>query len=103
MARTNERSVLTSARAVTTLNLVVVYRLLNTAEYSTIFGAAALRAQVDLRLHSFRYDYGFVLIIFGIHLCLLGYLMFRSGYTGWISKAVGGCSSFPALAGSSTS
>src|SRR5579871_1982091 len=72
-----------------TLNLVTVFRLLNTPEYSTVFTSGALRAQVDLLLHSFRYDYAFVLIIFGLHLCLIGYLMFRSGYTGWISKVVG--------------
>lgn len=71
------------------LNLVTVYRLLNTPEYLALFGPGPLRAQVALLLHSFRYDYAFVLIIFGIHLCLLGYLMFRSGYTGWISKVVG--------------
>ena len=71
-----------------TLNLVTVYRMLNTPEYSSLFGGA-LRAQVSLLLHTFRYEYSFVLIIFGLHLCLLGYLMFRSGYTGWISKAVG--------------
>ena len=72
-----------------TMNLVTVYRVLNTPEYAAVFGPRALRAQIDLLLHSFRYEYAFVLIIFGIHLCLLGYLMFRSGYTGWISKVVG--------------
>jgi len=72
-----------------TLNLVIVYRLLTTPEYASLFGSGPLRAQVDLLLHSFRYEYAFVLIIFGVHLCLLGYLMFRSGYTGWISKVVG--------------
>ncbi|HYL28230.1 MAG TPA: DUF4386 domain-containing protein [Candidatus Nitrosotalea sp.] len=72
-----------------TLNLVTVYRMLKVPEYATLFGAAPLRAQVALLLHTFRYEYAFVLIIFGLHLCLLGYLMIRSGYTGWISKAVG--------------
>jgi len=72
-----------------TLNLVIVFRLLNTPEYSTLFGDGPLRAQVDLLLHSFRYEYAFVLIVFGVHLCLLGYLLFRSGYTGWVSKAIG--------------
>ena len=74
---------------VATLNLVTVYRMLTTPEYSTVFGSNGLRAQIDLLLHSFRYGYAFVLIIFGLHLCLLGYLVFRSGYTGWISKVVG--------------
>jgi len=72
-----------------TLNLVTVYRLIHTTEFASLFGAGALRAQVDLLLHTFRYDYAFALIIFGVHLCLAGYLLFRSGYTGWISKAVG--------------
>jgi hypothetical protein len=72
-----------------TLNLVIVYRLLNTPEFPRLFGKGPLRAQVDLLLHSFRYEYAFVLIVFGIHLCLLGYLLFRSGYTGWVSKAIG--------------
>jgi hypothetical protein len=83
------RLVYAALALVGTLNLVTVYRLLNTPEYTTVFGRGALQAQVDLLLHSFRYDYAFVLIIFGIHLCLLGYLMFRSGYTGWVSKVVG--------------
>ncbi|MBV8725128.1 MAG: DUF4386 domain-containing protein [Candidatus Eremiobacteraeota bacterium] len=72
-----------------TLNLVIAYRAVTTPEYATLFGPGPLRAQVDLLLHSFRYEYAFILIIFGIHLCLLGYLMFRSDYTGWISKIVG--------------
>lgn len=72
-----------------TLNLVVVYRLVKTPEFSMLFGNGPLRAQVDLLIHSFRYEYAFVLIIFGLHLCLLGYLLFRSGYTGWVSKAIG--------------
>ncbi len=86
-----------------TLNLVTVYRLINAPEYATVFGARALRAQVNLLLHSFRYDYAFVLIIFGIHLCLLGYLLFRSGYTGRFQRSSACCSSFRASAGSSTS
>lgn len=83
------RMIYAALALVATLNLVTVYRMLTTPEYSTVFGANALHAQVDLLLHSFRYGYAFVLIIFGLHLCLLGYLVFRSGYTGWISKAVG--------------
>jgi hypothetical protein len=74
---------------VATLNLVNVYHLLDTPEYATVFGPGPLHAQIDLLLHSFRYEYAFVLIIFGCHLCVLGFLMFRSGYTGWISKIVG--------------
>lgn len=83
------RLVYAALALVSTLNLVTVYRVLNTPEFATLFGPGPLRAQVALLLHSFRYGYSFVLVIFGMHLCLLGYLMFRSGYTGWVSKVVG--------------
>jgi hypothetical protein len=68
------------------LNLVAVYRLLNTPDYLTVFGSGSLHAQVLLLLRSFRYDWGMALILFGIHLILLGYLIYRSGY---IPKIVG--------------
>jgi hypothetical protein len=70
-------------------NLVTVYRIVNTPEYAAAFGVRPMHAQIDLLLHAFRYDYLFALIVFGIHLCLIGYLMYRSGYTGVISKVVG--------------
>ena len=62
------------------LNLVTVFRLLTTPDYLTTFGPGPLHAQVDLLLHSFRYDWSISLIIFGVHLVLLGYLIYRSGY-----------------------
>jgi hypothetical protein len=68
------------------LNLITVYRLLHTPIYLTAFGSSPLHAQVLLLLNSYRYDWSFSLIIFGIHLGLLGYLIFRSGY---IPKVIG--------------
>ena len=62
------------------MNLVTVHRLLHTPVYLTAFGSAPLHAQVLLLLNSYRYDWSFSLIIFGIHLALLGYLIYRSGY-----------------------
>lgn len=62
------------------LNLVTVFRLLNTPDYLTSFGSVQLHAQVDLLLNSFRYDWSMSLVIFGIHLVLLGALIYRSGY-----------------------
>ena len=50
------------------LNLVTVFRLLNTPDYLTAFGSAQLHAQVKLLLNSFRYDWSMSLVIFGIHL-----------------------------------
>jgi uncharacterized protein DUF4386 len=44
------------------------------------FGSGPLHAQVTLLLDSFRSDWSVSLIIFGIHLILLGYLIYRSRY-----------------------
>jgi Domain of unknown function (DUF4386) len=52
----------------------------------TVFGSGPLHAQVELLLHSFRYDWSLSLVIFGIHLILLGYLIYRSAY---IPKLIG--------------
>ena len=48
------------------------------ARVVTLFGQGPLRAQIALLLPTFRYDWSYGLIVFGIHLCLLGYLIFRS-------------------------
>jgi hypothetical protein len=63
-----------------------VYRLLHTPMYLSAFGRGPLNAQVLLLLNSYRYDWSFSLIIFGIHLGILGYLIYRSGY---IPKIIG--------------
>ncbi|HEV2616684.1 MAG TPA: DUF4386 domain-containing protein [Candidatus Acidoferrales bacterium] len=59
-------------------NLLTVYRVLHSPVYLPVFGAGPLHAQVLLLLNS--YNYGWGLFIFGIHLGLLGYLIYRSGY-----------------------
>ena len=63
-----------------TFNLVIVYRMLTTPEYSQLFGTRALAAQVALLLHSFRYEYSMGLTIFALHLIVIGGLIFASGY-----------------------
>jgi len=62
------------------LNLVTVFRVLNAADYLAAFGNGPLHAQVKLLLGSFRYDWSMGLVIFGIHLCLVGCLVYRSRY-----------------------
>jgi Domain of unknown function (DUF4386) len=64
-------------------NLAVAYRMITTPEYLTTFGSAPFVAQINLLLHSFRYGYSFALIIFGLHLLLVGYLIYRSRYIPW--------------------
>jgi hypothetical protein len=66
-----------------TLHLATVYRMLTTPEYLTTFGSGPLHAQVNLLLHSFRYEYSLALGLFGIHLLLVGYLIIRSSYIPW--------------------
>ena len=79
------------------LNLVAAYRILHNPEPASVFASGPLSALAYLDIRSFRYDFTFGLIIFGVHLCLLGYLMFRSGYTGRISKVVGALLVIPGL------
>ena len=74
------RLIYTAVALVGVLNLVTVLRLLHTPAYLTAFGSQQLHAQVQLLLNSFRYDWSIGLLIFGIHLDLLGYLIYRSGY-----------------------
>ena len=62
------------------LNHVTVLRLLNTPDYLTLFGSDQLHAQVKLLLNSFGYEWGIGAVVFGIHLGMLGYLVYRSGY-----------------------
>lgn len=62
------------------LNLVTVYRLVHTPDYLAAFGHGPLVAQVQLLLGSFRYTWSISLVVFGVHLVLLGYLICRSAY-----------------------
>lgn len=62
------------------LQLALVYRLIHGTYYATAFGTRELQAQALMLIDSFRYGWTFSLIIFGIHLVLLGYLIYRSGY-----------------------
>jgi len=62
------------------LKLVTVFRVVNTPDYLVAFGSSSLHAEVKLLLGTFRDDWSIGLVLFGIHLVLLGYLIYRSGY-----------------------
>ncbi|HTB26291.1 MAG TPA: DUF4386 domain-containing protein [Puia sp.] len=62
------------------LNLLTVLRLVNSSENLTIFDADQLQYQVMFSLHAFRDGWSFAYYFFGIHLILLGYLIFKSAY-----------------------
>ncbi len=68
------------------LNLVTVFHLLTTPDYLTMFGQTQSYGQVMLYLKTFKSGYHFGILFFSIHLVLLGYLVYNSGY---IPKAIG--------------
>jgi len=61
-------------------NLATVFRMLTTSEALVVVGSDQLLAQAQLLLSSSRHQWGMGLVIFGIHLWLLGHLVYRSGY-----------------------
>jgi hypothetical protein len=69
---------------VAVVNLVTVYHLIGMPDYLTAFGSGPLDAQVLLLLHAFRYGWQMGLVLFGVHLVLVGCLIVRSGYIPWI-------------------
>jgi uncharacterized protein DUF4386 len=60
--------------------MVTVFRMLSTPDYLAVVGSDQLHAQVHLLLQSFRYEWGMDMVIFGVHLALLGYLVYRSDF-----------------------
>jgi hypothetical protein len=61
-------------------NLAIAYRVLTTPEFLMSFGTGPLHAQVILLIHSFRYSYSLALSLFGVHLILVGALIYASRY-----------------------
>jgi hypothetical protein len=63
------------------LYLVIVLRLLSDADYLTVIGTDQLHAQVMLSLNAFSdgWAIGYV-CFFSLHLFILGYLVYKSGY-----------------------
>lgn len=61
-------------------NLIVVYRLVSVAGSAASLGPVQLHAHLRVLLESFRSEWSMGLVLFGIHLVLLGFLIYRSGY-----------------------
>ena len=60
--------------------LVVVLRLVSSVDLLAAFEPAQLQAQVILFLNAFDSGWLFSLVFFGVHLFVLGFLVFKSGY-----------------------
>ena len=74
------RLMYTAIALVAVLNLTNVYRLLTNPAYTRAFGDGPLHAQALFLLNSYRYEWSVSLVIFALHLGLLGFLMLRSDY-----------------------
>jgi len=61
-------------------NLFNVLRLVSDADYVTVFEIDQLYAQVMLSLNAFSDGWQIGYVFFGLHLFVLGYLVFKSGY-----------------------
>jgi hypothetical protein len=62
------------------LKLVTVLQLIRTPIGSSALDAAGLQTQAQLMMSGFRSDWNFSLILFGIHLVLVGSLIVRCSY-----------------------
>ncbi|WP_440954410.1 DUF4386 domain-containing protein [Methanosarcina sp. Mfa9] len=74
------RLVYTAIFGMALLNLVIVLLLLSGADYLAVFETDQLHAQVMLSLNAFSDGWAIGLLFFGLHLALLGYLVFKSDH-----------------------
>jgi hypothetical protein len=61
-------------------NLLVAVRFRTDADSLKTFGTGQLNAQVMMSVNAFNDGWDAALVIFGLHLLVLGYLVFKSGY-----------------------
>ena len=74
------RLIFTAIAAIALLNLLIALQLSKGADYLTVFTADQLQAQVILFLNAY-WDLTLIAwVFFGLHIFLLGYLIFKSGY-----------------------
>ena len=80
------RVVYAAILAIILLNFIIALHLLSGADYLTVFETDQLHAQMMLFLNGFSYGWDIGLVIFGLHLLILGCLVFKAGY---IPKVLG--------------
>ena len=66
--------------AVAIFNLFGIIHLLSGADYLRVLDESHIQAQVMMLLKAFNYTWLLGLVFFGLHLLILGYLVFRSCY-----------------------
>jgi hypothetical protein len=70
--------------AVAVSNLLSALQLVGGADFLKAFGTDQLQAQMMVLLSAFQSGWDLALIIFGLHLFILGILVFRSGKRLWV-------------------
>jgi Domain of unknown function (DUF4386) len=84
------RLVYAAVFAIALLPLLNIVQLLGGAAYLKAFEANQLHAQVMISLGAFHSGWDFGLVLFGFHLLVLGYLVFKSGdLPKWLGILVG--------------
>jgi Domain of unknown function (DUF4386) len=76
------RVVYATMLAIAVNNLLGASQLVSGAEFRKAFGTDQLQAQMMVLLGAFQSGWDLALIVFGLHLFVLGILVFRSGKTG---------------------
>jgi hypothetical protein len=74
------RLIYTAVAVAALQNLVTLLPLVTTPDYRRAFGPEQLDAQALFLVHAYHYQWDIALVFFGIHLVLLGYLVYRSQY-----------------------
>jgi Domain of unknown function (DUF4386) len=62
------------------INTISVLQLLREPAFAGAYAINQLQSLVMLHINNYNFGYHFGLVFFGIHIFLLGYLMFRAGY-----------------------
>jgi hypothetical protein len=73
---------------VTILNLGNALRLLHSGDTLVVLNTGQLQVQALLELNAFSDGWSFALSVFGLHLIVLGYLVFKAGYMAKILGAL---------------
>jgi hypothetical protein len=74
------RLIYTTIFGVALCHLLNVLQLLSGADYLKVVGTDQLHAQVMLSVDEFSNEWLIGLVFFGLHLLVIGYLIFKSGY-----------------------
>jgi hypothetical protein len=74
------RLVYSTIFAIALVNYFSIFQLLSGSDYLTVFEPTHLHARVMLAINTFSDGWAIGFVFFGLHLVLLGYLVFKSGY-----------------------